>query len=149
MRLRNNSSTLRKGVQNRAKAMRDDIEKMVGDDGDTITFEWKERVGAVWNPIYEVWEGGEITKKTMEVVGIGKVVDYAEDEMEYEWGRVSVGDCLIRFPYSFNIEQLNDKQELRFLYKGQKWKPDSALGIGDWLNNQIVSKILKGVKAID
>lgn len=141
--------SLRRGITNKRSILQNDITDMVAEDGDTVTFEWIERVGAVWNDIYEVWEGGTETKMTQDVYGLGKVVDYAEDEMEYEWGRVAVGDCLVRFPYNFNIEQFKDKESLRFIYKGQRWKPDSPLGVGETFNDVVISKLLKGVKSLD
>jgi hypothetical protein len=147
--LRGRKNPLRKGISDKSSRIRSDMERLIVVDGDTVTFQWKERVGAVWNETYEVWEGGTVEKKELAVAGLGKVVDYAEDEMEYEWGRVAVGDCLIRFPYDFDIEQFNDKEELRIVYKGQRWRPDSALGVGDWFNNKLISKLLKGVKSLD
>lgn len=147
--LRRTKTPLRKSRFNKAIVMINDVIKMAEEDGDTVTFEWKERVGATWNETYEVWEGGAVTTATYTTKGFGKVVDFAEDEMEYEWGRVAVGDCLIRFPIDFDIEQFSNKEELRFTYKGQRWKPDNKLGVGDWLENHQVSKILKGVKTLD
>ena len=141
--------SLRKGATNKKSVIKNDLTDMVIDDGDTITFEWIERVGATWNETYEVWEGGTMSTVTKDVQGLGRVVDYAEDEMEYEWGRIAVGDCLIRFPYDFDIEQFNDKDNLRFIYKGQRWKPDSALGIAETFNDEPFSKLLKGVKSLD
>jgi len=148
MGLRITKTHLRKGKFDIPKTMSADV-KMMTEEGDTVTFEWKEVVGGTWNETYEVWEGGIEITKTLQQKGFGRVVDYAEDEMEYEWGRVAVGDCLIRFPVDFNIEQFNDKTDLRFIYKGQRWKPDSPLGVGDWVNDQQVTKILKGVKSLD
>lgn len=149
MGLRTKRDTLRKGKADKVRLFRSDIIENINVDGDTVTFEWKERIGATWNETYEVWEGGTVEAVNEMVRGIGKVVDYKEDEMEYEWGRVAVGDCLIRFPYDFDIEKFNEKMELRFIYKGQRWKPDNPLGVGDWINDNIISKILKGVKTLD
>ncbi|WP_257064276.1 hypothetical protein [Priestia megaterium] len=141
--------SLRKGKTNLTSLIQSDLEDMITSDGDTITFEWTERTGATWNETYEVWEGGTTTTMTQDVRGLGRVVDYAEDEMEYEFGRIAVGDCLIRFPISFDIEQFEDKTDLRFIYKGQRWKPDSPLGVGETFSDVPFSKLLKGVKSLD
>lgn len=130
----------------KADDMRDDIIYLCETEGETVTFYWTESEGATYNEIYQVWEGGTEIEKTVEFKGIGKVVDYKEDEMEYEWGRVLVGQCLIRLPYDSDVESLNDKQNIYFIYKGAKWKLDNSLGIGDWHEGKLISKILKGVK---
>lgn len=144
-----NKGYLRKDKRSRMETSRHDIAELARIDGDIVTFEWSEREGAVWNELYECWEGGEEQKVTLEIKGLGKVIEYKEDEMEYEWGRVHLGECLIRFPYDFAIEELNEKEGLRFRYKNQWWKVDSDLGVGDWCEGEIISKMLKGVKDND
>ena len=132
-----------------AELIKDDLAQMINRDGSTVTFVWYEITGGTWNPTYETWEGGTKTEFTLEQKGLGRVVDYEEDEMEYEWGRVSVGDAVIRFDVGFDIEALQDKTDLRFIYKGQKWKPDSTLGVMEYQGDTPYCKILKGAKSID
>lgn len=149
MGLRTKRDVLRKAKTDKVYLLRRDISEMIDMDGDVVTFEWIEKEGAVWNETYEVWEGGTDVLKSLSEKGIGKVVTHAEDVMEYEWGRVAVGDCIVRFKHDFDIENLKDKEGLRFVYKGRKWKPDSKLGIGDWISGGMTCKLLKGVKAVD
>lgn len=149
MGLRRNHYHLRGIHRNKINDMRFDIELQCQTDGDIVTFHWIELEGATWNPVYETWEGGTKIEKTKEFKGIGKVVAHKEDEMEYEWGRLSVGQCLIRLPYDADVESLNDKQNLYFTYKGANWKMDNDLGVGDWHEGELISKILKGVKHHD
>lgn len=139
----------RRTRRDRITLLRDDLERMILDDGDTVTFMWKEITGGVWNETYEVWEGGEETEKTYEIMGLGKVVDYAEDEMEYEYGRIRVGDAIVRFPWDADMSPILDKEGVRFLYKGQRWKIDSPIDVGDTLNNNLYSIAIKGVKSSD
>ena len=143
------NSHLRRKNRDQSELIINDLNKMIENDGSTVTFTWIEVTGGVWNPTYEVWEGGTETEYTLEQKGLGRVVDYEEDEMEYEWGRVSVGDAVIRFDVNFDIDVLKDKTDLRFIYKGQKWKPDSTLGVMEYQGDISYCKILKGVKAID
>jgi len=126
-----------------------DVESLINRDGGTVTFEWIEVVGGVWNEDYEVWEGGEEKTLTMDVKGLGKVVDYKEDIVEYEWGRIGVGEALIRFSINFNIEQFANKEQLRIIYKGQRWRVDSPLGVCEYYRDDPYCKFLKGVKAVD
>ena len=147
--MRFKKSNLRRRSDSLHESIAFDLNNMIENDGSTITFEWKEVTGGTWNPTYEVWEGGTEEILTLEQKGIGRVIDYAEDEMEYEWGRVSVGDCIVRFDDDFNIEQLKDKEHLRFIYKGQRWKPDSTLGVQEYYGDRPFCKILKGVKSLD
>lgn len=126
--------------------VRKDMVRLIDRDGDTVTFNWTEHTGATWNETYEIWEGGEETPMNLEAKGLGKVVPYREDIMEYEWGRVQVGECLIRFPVSFDIEQFKDKTDVLFKYKGQTWKIDSPLGVQEYYMEEPLCKMLKGVK---
>lgn len=129
--------------------LKDDMELLINLTYDTITFQWTETEGGYWDDIYETWIGGEEKIKELETKGMGKVVSHKEDEMEYEFGRVSVGECIVRFPVSFKIEELSDKNNMRFIFKGQKWKPDSKFGVGEYFNDVMYSKLLKGIKAVD
>lgn len=129
--------------------MRDDLNNMIQEDGDTVLFTWIEITGGTWNETYEVWEGGTETQMTHTIRGLGKVVDYAEDEMEYEYGRIGVGDCYVRFPWSTDLSPIIGKEKVRFIYKGQRWKIDSPLGIGDTYSDNLYSIAIKGVKASD
>lgn len=149
MGLRKKRDSLRKGATDKVRLIRNDINSMIEMDGDTVTFTWKETTGAVWNSTYEVWEGGTIENKSLEVRGIGKTVDYVDDEMEYEYGRIEVGECIVRFPYDFDLSQFGDKEELRFIYKQRKWRIDGSLNWVEKINNQVFAKVIKGVRSLD
>lgn len=129
--------------------IKEDFSNMVNEDGSTITFEWTERTGGTYNEIYDLYEGATETKQTLSVKGVGEIVRHKEDIMEYEFGRVEVGECFIRFKYDFNLIQFKGKDDLRFIYLGQKWKVDSPLGLGDIYADEYWCKYIKGVKAID
>lgn len=135
--------------RDRVTLLRDDMKELIRTDGDTVVFEWQEMTGGTWNETYEVWEGGEEERKTHSIKGLGRVVDYKEDEMEYEYGRVGVGEALIRFAYDTDLSPIMGKEGIRFIYKGQRWKIDSPLGIGDTFNDNLYSIVIKGVKATD
>lgn len=131
----------------RIDMMRDDLKHIIEENGDIVTFIWIEKTGGVWNDTYEVWEGGSDEEKTYKLRGIGKVVDYKEDELEYEYGRIGVGECIVRFGWDDDLSPIKNKSGLRFLYKGQKWQIDSPIGVGDSLRDEMYSLILKGVKS--
>jgi len=133
----------------RIDMLRDDLKQMIQDDGDTVIFQWTEVTGGTWNETYEVWEGGTETTMSHTLRGIGKIVDYAEDEMEYEYGRVSVGNCIIRFAWDANLTPIIGKSGVRFIYKGQRWRTDSTIGVGDSYNDNLYSLVVLGVKASD
>lgn len=133
----------------RIDVLRNDLKMSILEDGDTVTFVWKENTGGVWNETYQVLEGGVETDVEHKIKGIGKVVDYKEDEMEYEYGRVRVGQCIVRFPYDTNLTPIMNKEGVRFIFKGQRWKIDSPLGIGDNYADQLFSLIVQGVKSLD
>ena len=139
----------RRMKKDRLTLMRDDLKRMIEEDGDTVAFMFTEIVGGTWNETYEIWEGGVETEVTHAIRGLGKVVDYAEDEMEYEYGRIGVGDCVIRFPWDTDLTPILGKEGVRFLFKGQRWKLDSPLGIGDSYNDNLYSLAIKGVKSSD
>lgn len=140
---------MRRMKKSRIDVLRDDLKFVVDQDGDTVTFVWKEMSGGTWNETYQAQEGGVETPKEYKLKGIGKVVDYKEDEMEYEYGRIRVGQCIVRFPFDADLSPIMDKEGVRFLYKGQRWKIDSPLGIGDVHGDEQFSLILQGVKASD
>lgn len=140
---------VRRMKRSRVELIRDDLNKMIEEDGNTVTFTWKEITGGVWNEAYEIFEGGTETEKTFEIKGLGRVVDYAEDEMEYEYGRIKVGDCYVRFPWDADLSPIMNKEGIRFLYKGQRWKLDSDLDVGESLGDEMYSILIKGVKATD
>lgn len=140
---------VRRMKRDRVDLLRDDLKKMIQEDGDTVTFIWTEVAGGTWNETYEVWEGGTPTEMTHSIRGIGKVVDYAEDEMEYEYGRIGVGECVIRFPWDTDLTPILNKDKVRFLYKGRRWRIDSPLGVGDSYADNQYSVAIKGVKSSD
>ncbi|QJT70408.1 hypothetical protein [Microcystis phage MaeS] len=139
----------RRMKKQRIDVLRDDLKHVVSEDGDTVTFTWEETTGGTYNEVYKVWEGG--IKQTIEhkIKGIGKVVDYKQDIMEYEYARIGVGECIVRFPHDVNLAPVMGKEGVHFLYKGEKWKLDSPLGIGDSYNDMFYSLSIKGVKAND
>lgn len=139
----------RRMKRDRIDMLRDDLDRLIQTDGDTVVFKWVEVTGGTWNETYETWEGGTETEMSHTLKGIGKVVDYAEDEMEYEYGRISVGDCIIRFPWDANFEPIMGKEGVRFIYKGQRWRVDSTIGVGDAYSDEYYSMIVKGVKSSD
>lgn len=139
----------RRMKRDRIELLRDDLAQMIEDDGDTVNFVWKEMSGGVWNETYEVWEGGVEAEKSYKIKGLGKVVDYAEDEMEYEYGRVRVGDSFLRFPWDADLTPIMEKEGVRFIFKGQRWKIDSPIGIGDVYADNLYSLSIKGVKTND
>jgi len=128
---------------------RDDLKQIVEYDGSTIRFEYVDRVCTVYNEIYEVCEVYEDTPVTVGIRGLGKVISSTEDEVEYEWGRVPVGSCLIRFPYDANLSQFEGKTNLRFYFLGRKWQLDSPLNATSYHNDEIYAKHIKGIKALD
>ena len=139
----------RKMIKDRIDLLRDDIKNLIETDGDTVVFEWHEMTGGTWNETYEVWEGGKEERQTYSIRGLGRVVDYKEDEMEYEYGRIGVGEALIRFAYDTDLSPIMNKEGVRFIYKGQRWKIDSPLGIGESYNDNLYTVTIKGVKATD
>ena len=149
IRLRKNRISLRHDLYKKSITVANDVEKIAEFDGDVITFKWKEYSEGAWNEVYQAFEGESFEYKTLEAKGFGRVVDFKEDEMEYEWGRVSVGECLVILPVSFDIESLNNKQDLKFKFKGVWWKVDGTLGVGDYVEGVKVTNRLKGVKSVD
>lgn len=139
----------RRMKKSRIDVLRDDLQFMVQEDGDSVIFQWKEITGGVWNETYEVWEGGTEEEKTYTIRGIGKIVDYAEDEMEYEYGRVGVGECVVRFAWNADLSPIMGKEGVRFMYRNQRWKIDSPLGLGDTYNDNLYSLAIRGVKSSD
>lgn len=135
--------------KDRIDVLRDDLNYLIQGDGDTVTFTWTEMEGGTFNETYKVWEDGVETPKEFKIKGLGKIVDYKEDEMEYEYGRVQVGQCLVRFPWDTDLAPITGKEGVRFTYKGQRWVIDSPLGIGDSHGDEMFSLIVQGVKALD
>ncbi|PLR69103.1 hypothetical protein [Bacillus sp. UMB0893] len=128
---------------------RNDLKKMVEYDGSTITFEYMDSVCKVYNEIYEVCEEYEDAPVIVEVRGIGKVIKSSEDEVEMEWGRLSVGTCLITFPYDADLSKFEGKTNLRFYFLGRKWALDSPLNAASYHNDEIYSRYIKGIKALN
>lgn len=126
---------------------RDDMQLNIEREGNDVTFEWLERVGAVWNPTYEVWEGGTEEQKSYTERCIGKIIDYKEDIMESEFARYNVGECILRFVYDSPVfDVLKDKSGIVFIYQNQRFKIDSPFYTGDMVDNQFYSLIMRGVK---
>jgi hypothetical protein len=139
----------RRMKKDRITVLKDDLKTLVELDGETVTFVWQEMSGGTYNEVYGVWEGGELTPKEHKVRGLGKVVDFKEDEMEYEYGRIRVGECIVRFPYDVDLTPIFNKEGVRFMFKGQRWKFNSEIGIGDTHDDQQYSILILGVKSVD
>lgn len=139
---------MRRMRKRRIDVIRNDLKRMIEEDGDTVTFTWTEITGGTWNPTYEIWEGGTEEEKTYSLKGIGKVVDYKEDQMETEYGRIDVGQCIVRFPYDSNhVNVIKNKSNVSFWFRSQKWKIDSNLEYGEFYDDQRYSFVLIGVKS--
>jgi hypothetical protein len=129
--------------------LRKDFISMVRKEGQTLIFSWKETTGGTWNPTYEIWEGGTETTETHQIKGVGKVVDYKENQMETEFGRIDVGECIVRFPHDVDFEPIKNREDLRFSFQGQNWRLDLPLGVGDMYGDDYFTRVIKGVKVID
>lgn len=139
----------RRMKRDRIDILRDDLNLLINSDGDTVRFVWTEREGGYFNEVYGVYEGGREVEKELKIKGLGKVVDYKEDEMEYEYGRIRVGECIVRFPWDADLSPIIGKEGVKFYYKGQKWTIDSPLDIGDTYGDERYSIVVLGVKSVD
>lgn len=140
---------LRKGGQSEDLVVKRDFENNVDKYGSTIVFEWEETVGGTYDETYETWVGGTVTPLSTEVKGLGRVLDYKEDMNDVDNVRLAVGDCIARFPVSFDLKQFADKEKVRFIFNGQRWKIDSDLDWADYFSDTMISKNVKGVKSND
>jgi len=126
-----------------------DIKGLIIRDGSELKFTWSEWEGAEWNDTYDVWEGGKKVERYWKLKGLGKVLSHKEDIMEYAWGRVAVGDCIVRFSLDDDISKLKEVDQLRFTFKDQKWRVDSPLGVKEYYGDTPYCFVIKGVKAVD
>lgn len=132
------------------KVLRDDMNTMIDKTGKTVVFEWKEVEGGVWNEVYETWEGGKEVKKTYSEICSGKIIWYKEDLLTTEYGRMNVGDCILRFRYDSSIfDILRNKRDVVFTFENQRFSFNSPFDIGDEVNDKLYSKIIRGVKATE
>ncbi|AGR46589.1 hypothetical protein vBBak6_036 [Bacillus phage v_B-Bak6] len=132
------------------ETMRRDVKMTIDKVGEEVVFEWTEMVGGVWNEVYEIWEGGVMEKKYYKEMGIGKVYWYKEDLIEVEYGKLNVGDCIVRFPYDSPLfDVLRGKHNVVFVYKNQRFAFNSPFDIGDSVQGHLVCKIVRGTKSTE
>lgn len=149
MRRKFGMASLRNKTFNKVDILRNDIKEAITNDGSDVTFIWEEVTGGVWNEDYETWEGGTLAEQRLTVRCIGKVYEYSVKEMEYEMIRVPVGTCIIRLPFDFDMNQINNKDDLRFEYLGKRFKVDSSFSYREYIDNQPINWVIKGEKSLD
>jgi hypothetical protein len=138
-----------RGKKETLDMVRDDFDKMLEDDGSEVIFTYIEREGATWNEAYKMWEGGTEEEKTITTKAVGRILDFRENKMEYEFGRISVGDAVIRFRYDFELDQMLGKERLRIFFNGQTWILDSSVEWFDFYAGQPICRAIRGYKAVN
>jgi hypothetical protein len=127
----------------------EDLKKIVELDGSNIRFEYPGSVCKIWNETYQFCEEFEDAPVSVDIRALGRVIKSSEDELEFEWGRLPVGTCLITFPFDADLSQFEGKEHLRFTFLGRKWQLDSPLNAASYHNDEIYAKYIKGIKALD